>query len=127
MFGVSGVCNVLGAIRTARFLGLGPGDNVVTVATDGFDRYPSVLVDLAARTPPPGAETVGAIFRGKSRVLDVRPREQKERLFGYKQQTWSGFGYSQRYLDSMRSQAFWDAEYGRIPAIDEALQKRRSS
>jgi cysteine synthase len=126
MFGVSGVCNVLGAIRMARFLGLGPGDNVVTVATDGFDRYPSVLADLAARTPPPGAETVEAIFRGKSRVLDVRPHEQKERLFGYKQRTWSGFGYSQLFLDGMRSQTFWDAEYERIPAIDEKLQKRRA-
>jgi hypothetical protein len=59
-------------------------------------------------------------------VLEVRPREQKERLFGYKQQTWSGFGYSQLFLDGMRSQTFWDAEYERIPAIDQELQKRRA-
>ncbi|MCR4425363.1 MAG: pyridoxal-phosphate dependent enzyme, partial [Firmicutes bacterium] len=38
MFGVSGMCNIVGAIRMARYLRLGPGDNVVTIATDGFDR-----------------------------------------------------------------------------------------
>ena len=43
LLGVSGVCNILGAIRTARWLGLGKDDAVVTVATDGLDRYPSVL------------------------------------------------------------------------------------
>jgi cysteine synthase len=107
VFGISGVCNILGAIRTARFLGLGPGDNVVTVATDGFDRYPSVLANVA----PPAAETVEVVFRGQSKILDVRPPEQKERLFEMKRELWSGFGYSAQYLDSMRSQSFWDAEY----------------
>ncbi|MFN7133401.1 MAG: PLP-dependent cysteine synthase family protein, partial [Myxococcales bacterium] len=43
MFGMSGVCNVLGAIKTARALRLGRDETVFTVATDGFDRYPSVL------------------------------------------------------------------------------------
>jgi hypothetical protein len=38
---------------------------------------------------------------------------------------WSGFGYTQAYLDGMKSQSFWDAEYDRIPAIDEALRKQR--
>ena len=52
LFGVSGICNILGAIRMARFLNLGPDDNVVTIATDGFDRYPSVLADLERRRGP---------------------------------------------------------------------------
>ena len=49
IFGISGICNVLGAIRLARHLDLGPEDNVVTIATDGMDRYPSVLANLAKR------------------------------------------------------------------------------
>src|SRR5262245_1812390 len=40
LFGISGVCNVLASIKAARHCGLGPSDAVVTVATDGFDRYP---------------------------------------------------------------------------------------
>ncbi|HHY59719.1 MAG TPA: pyridoxal-phosphate dependent enzyme, partial [Clostridia bacterium] len=46
LFGVSGICNILGAIKMAKYLRLGPDDNVVTIATDSFDRYDSVLQDL---------------------------------------------------------------------------------
>ena len=41
-FGPSCICNIVGAIKTAKYLGLGPDDNVVTIATDSYDRYPSV-------------------------------------------------------------------------------------
>src|SRR5207237_1818458 len=41
-FGMSGICNVLGAIKTAKYYRLTADDLVVTVATDGFDRYPAV-------------------------------------------------------------------------------------
>ena len=45
-FGVSSICNILGAIKTAKAIKAGKGQNVVTVATDGFDRYPSVMERL---------------------------------------------------------------------------------
>jgi hypothetical protein len=68
---------------------------------------------------------VESIFRASSPILDVRPPEQKQRLFGLKQDVWTAFGYSPEYLHRMQSQSFWDAEYERIPAIDEALRRRR--
>ena len=132
LFGISSVCNMLGAIRMARFLRLGPQDNVVTIATDGFDRYPSVLADLEQRKAPVGPglfnDWFEAIFRGgdPGEILDVRPAEQKHRLFDYKQQTWTRFGYSLSYLDKMKSQSFWDAEAERIAAFDRALSRARS-
>ena len=55
-FGISGVCNVLAAIRAAEHYGLGPRQAVVTVATDGFDRYPSVLRRLDAEQGTMDAE-----------------------------------------------------------------------
>jgi len=131
VFGISGVCNVLGAIRLARHLGLGPADNVVTIATDGFDRYPSVLADLERRRGPLTDSTLSQwfdqIYRAGSPedVLDVRSCGEKERLFGYKEQVWSSFGYSRSYLDGMKSQVFWDAELEKISSIDEALLKTR--
>jgi cysteine synthase len=127
IFGVSGICNVLGAIRLARRLNLGPQDNVVTIATDGFDRYPSVLDDLERRSGVPLADWIEPIFRGGSadEILDVRPREQKERLFAQKEEVWTRFGYSRDYLDGMKSQTFWDAEYDKIGALDDALSARR--
>jgi len=131
LFGVSGICNILGAIRMARFLNLGPDDNVVTIATDGFDRYPSVLMDLERRRGPLPPSVLDArfeeVFRGggPEDILDVRPREQKDRLFGYKQEVWTNFGYSISYLEGMKSQSFWDEEFSKIAEIDLNLTEGR--
>jgi cysteine synthase len=131
LFGISGICNVLGAIRLAHHLNLGAADNVVTIATDGFDRYPSVLADLAERRGPLDAGKLGgwfeSVFRGGSEadILDVRPRAEKERLFAYKEEVWSGFGYSHAYLEQMKSQSFWDAQYASIEGIDRDLTAAR--
>ena len=131
LFGISGICNVLGAIRLAHHLNLGPEDNVVTIATDGFDRYPSVLADLAERRGPMDAAKLAgwfeSVFRGGSEVdiLDVRPRAEKERLFAYKEDIWSNFGYSHAYLEEMKSQSFWEAQFASIEGIDAALTAAR--
>ena len=123
MFGISTICNVLGAIRLARHLNLGSSDNVVTIATDGFDRYPSVLADLEKRRGTPDASSFEEVFRGGTpdEMLDVRGADEKQRLFRNKEQVWSGFHYSHDYLESMQSQGFWDAEFEKVEAIDRAL------
>jgi hypothetical protein len=132
VFGVSGICNLLGAIRLARYLDLGPDDNVVTIATDGFDRYPSVLADLEARVGPIDDSKRAGWFESLLRngawheILDVRPREEKERLFRYKEEFWMGFGYSRAYLDKMKSQSYWDTEFERTAEIDCQLIRKRS-
>jgi cysteine synthase len=130
-FGISSVCNILGAIKTAKLLDLGPHENVVTVATDGFDRYPSVMADLEKRRGPTNdvilAEWYEAIFRGATGAdtLDVRPATQKDRLFRQKRDVWTRFGYTDAYLEQMKAQAFWDAEYARIEPTDRALLAAR--
>ena len=132
VFGVSGICNVLGAMRFARHLHLGPDDNVVTIATDGFDRYPSVLADLAGRCQPiDRAKLCGwfeSVFRSVSPddILDVRETREKDRLFAYKEQVWSNFGYSHDYLARMQAQSFWDAQFAAIDKIDEKLKQTRN-
>jgi len=84
LFGISGVCNVRGAVRLAGYLGLGRGDNVVTIATDGFDRYPSVLANLEGRMSPLDDAKLSGWFKtiflpvGAPEILDVRPAEQKD-------------------------------------------------
>ena len=131
MLGVSGICNVLGAIRTTRFLKLGANENVVTIATDGFDRYPSVLNVMDKRLGPFTDRDCEHYFERCFRsletadFLDVRPQAQKDRLFGYKQSVWSAFGYSSDYLERMKSQDFWEAEFANIAQVDAALQKAR--
>jgi len=120
LFGVSGICNVLGSIKMAKFLGLGKDDNVVTIATDGFDRYPSVVAGVTGHS--------AEIFRSAdtSEILDVRPAAEKQRLFRQKEEVWTRFNYSVEFLEKMKSQSFWDDEYARIPEIDEAWRKLRA-
>jgi hypothetical protein len=131
VFGVSGLCNVLGAIRIARYLNLGASDNVVTIATDGFDRYPSVLSNLKQRRGPLDDFTLSnwleEVFRGgdPQDILDVRSRDQKHRLFEYKERIWIARGYPCFYLETMKSPSFWEEEFEKIEGIDRDLVSAR--
>ena len=130
-FGVSGICNILGAIKMAKYLHLGPEDNIVTVATDGYDRYDSVIKELEERY----LETEDFVLRrwfkdiflkmSTEDVLDVRHTEQKERLYKQKEMDWLKFGYSKAYLDEMKSMEFWDREYMKIDHYNQAIKKLR--
>ncbi|MDR3590077.1 MAG: pyridoxal-phosphate dependent enzyme [Negativicutes bacterium] len=131
-FGPSGIGNVLGAIKLAKFLRLGPGDNVVTVATDGFDRYQSVLEELDCRyleTAPFVLDRwANDIFLGAKddAVYDFRRPSVKEQLFRQKESDWLKFGYSQQFLDSMRDQSFWENEYAKVPHYNKKIAEMRS-
>src|ERR1035441_6825334 len=119
-FGPSGICNVLGAIKLAKHLRLGPGDNVVTIATDGFDRYNSVLEEMNSRyldlAPAVLERWTRDIFLDATddHVFDFRRPAVKELLFQQKERDWVKFGYSREFLDTMRSQGFWDAQYAKV-------------
>ena len=131
LFGVSGICNIIGAIKMAKYLKLGPNDNVVTIATDGFDRYETVLEDLEKRY----LETEDFVLRRwfkdvflKASVCDIadyRYSEQKDKLFKQKESDWLKFGYSKDYLDAMKDMKFWDDEYHKIHHYDELIRKLR--
>jgi len=131
LFGVSGICNILGAIKMAHYLKLGPDDNVVTIATDGFDRYPSVLEDLQRRY----LETENFVLKRWARdiflnadanyVYDYRSVKSKEKLFLQKEKDWLPFGYSEEYLESMRSPEFWESEFAKVASYDEKIKAMR--
>lgn len=131
LFGVSGVCNILGAIKMAKYLRLGPDDNVVTIATDGYDRYDSVIQELEERY----LETSKNVLRrwkkdifteaDEKYIYDFRSAERKQQLFDQKEKDWLPFGYQKEYLDSMKSMSFWDDQYNKIPEIDEKIKTMR--
>ncbi len=131
LFGVSGLCNILGAIKMAKYLRLGPDDNVVTIATDGFDRYNSVLDDLDNRY----LETSDFVLERWAReifhdasddnVFDYRRKDRKALLFQQKERDWLPFGYKQNYLNAMRWPSFWEDEYNKIEAYDEKIRAMR--
>ncbi len=131
-FGPSCVCNVIGAIKTAKYLGLGPEDNVVTIATDSYDRYPSVSQALYQRNGgQPNDDQLElwakSVFLGASmgEIVDLHQPGQHERLHQMKADLWTRFGYSEEYIRRMADQAFWDAEYAKIKEIDPLIAETR--
>lgn len=131
LFGVSGICNIIGAIKMAKYLRLGPDDNVVTIATDSFDRYDSVIQNLKSReleiTDHVMDRWFDDVFMGAdtSRILDTREEEAKDKLFAQKERDWLKFGYTKDYLDSMKKPEFWESEYSKIKEYDKKILDMR--
>jgi cysteine synthase A len=131
LFGVSGVCNILGAIKMAKYLHLGPDDNVVTIATDGMDRYNSVLDELSKRTLEIEDFVLERwhkdifIEADERHIYDFRKGEVKERLYRQKEKDWLPFGYSPEYLDAMKSMDFWEKEYVKYKGYDKKIVQLR--
>jgi hypothetical protein len=45
----------------------------------------------------------------------------KERLFKQKEHDWLKFGYTKDFLNSMRSQEFWDAQYVKVREYNQKI------
>ncbi len=130
IFGISGIANILAAIETARYWELGPDDVVFTVATDGFDRYPSVIQRLEEREGPLNAEKA-------RRYLDyfrvgVNPwflegtMENRRRWHNQKYFTWvEQQGKTVEELRALWSPSFWKDQAAVIPELDSATLKLR--
>jgi hypothetical protein len=129
-FGISGVCNVLASIEAARHYGLGPETAVFTVATDGFDRYPSVLRRLDDERGPMTRDEARrrlSLLRGPGGgfVLDGTP-EVRRRWHNQKYFTW--VEQQGRSVDELRAQedpAFWIEQQERAAEIDRGIRERR--
>ena len=52
-------------------------------------------------------------------------RTRKEQLFQQKEQDWLPFGYTQEYLDAMRSPEFWENEYRKVADYDQKIKAMR--
>ncbi len=129
--GVSGLCNLLGAIKTAKALELGRDDLIVTIATDGFDRYPSVLRDLDERVGPQTRDVALARLEALQSVgtdwVQQGNAYHRERWHNQKYFTW--VEQQQRTiadLEALKDQAFWDAQAARIPEIDAQILAARA-
>ena len=130
-FGISSVCNIIGAIKAAKVLKLGKGKNVVTFATDGFDRYPSVMRRLdrtAGKMTRDEAKRRLDIFRAadfKDWVQEGTPY-QRQRWHNQKYYTW--VEQQGKKIDELRALAtpeFWLKEQAKIAGIDKKLQEAR--
>ena len=129
-FGISSVCNLLASIKTVRALGLGRDDLVVTVATDGFDRYPSVIERLERERGPMDRDEALRRLEGLRRqdtswTLEgsraVRRRWHNQKYFTWVEQQ----GKTVEALRAQEDPGFWAEQRARLDAIDARQRELR--
>lgn len=130
-FGISSVCNIIGAIKTAKVIKAGKGQNIVTFATDGFDRYPSVMRRLdktAGKMTKDEARRRLDIFRKAdvSEWVQEGTKFHRQRWHNQKYYTWvEQQGKAIDELRALASPDFWLKEQARTADIDKQLAKAR--
>ncbi|TNF71985.1 MAG: pyridoxal-phosphate dependent enzyme, partial [Acidobacteria bacterium] len=113
--GLSSLCNLLAAIKTARYFELGDHDVVLTVATDGAELYASELDKILARDFSAGfdeidaAEAFGRDLAGTSTDhLQELTHTDRRRIFNLGYYTWvEQQGVSLEDFEVRRQQSFW--------------------
>ena len=130
-FGISGICNLLGAIKTAKHYRLGKDDVVVTVATDSIERYRSTMDDMTARfgalDQAESHRRLDGILRGqKSDWIQEGTQAVRERWHNLKYFTWvEQQGKTVEELDALRDPEFWVEQQAKVPAVDRRILEVR--
>ena len=133
LFGISGICNIFGAIKTARHYGLGKDDLVITIATDALDRYYSVMDQIrASHGKLDEARAVGRIerlFHGlRDDWVQLGTPMNRQRWHNLKYYTWvEQQGKSVEELDLQHDPDWWVKEQERVLEIDQALIENRDT
>ena len=130
-FGLSSVCNILAAVKVAKYLRLGPDDVVLTVATDGAAMYGSERERVTARDFPAGfgvldaAEVFGRwmLGLGTDDLLETRLAD-RTRIFNLGYYTWvEQQGISLADFEARRDQRFWVGLRDLLPAWDAMIEE----
>jgi cysteine synthase A len=126
-FGISSVCNVLGAIKTAKFYNFGPDDVIVTICTDAIDRYYSVM-DWLEKTEGKMDEAMAtgrmmSTFLGQKLdyilegSLDARTRWHNLKYYTWVEQQ----GKTVEELDAQREPGWWHEHQELVQEIDRRI------
>jgi cysteine synthase len=129
--GISGLANIVAAIKLAKHLDYGPNDVVMTVATDSAALYVSERQTYLARRYPDGFDDVnaGEIFgRHMEGIADDHVMElrhiDRSRIFNLGYYTWVEQQHiSVEDFDRRKSQDFWHSLFDSIPAWDRLIQE----
>jgi hypothetical protein len=128
--GFSGICNMLSAIKAAKYMDLDEEDVIVTVATDGAEMYTSELDKISGRDYRQGFDEVraGEVFgehlagAATDNLLELT-RAGRERIFNLGYFTWvEQQGVSIEDFSVRKDQRFWHSLRDLIPAWDARIE-----
>jgi cysteine synthase len=132
--GLSSICNVVAAIKTARALNLGEDDVILTVATDGAALYGSerrkaIRKHFGGRfDAKAAAETFGQHLLGATtdHVLELT-QVDRTRIFNLGYFTWvEQQGVSLADFEARRAQSFWRGLRDQLPVWDALIAEFNS-
>lgn len=132
LFGISGICNILGAIKTAKFYGMNSRDTIVTIATDALDRYYSVMAEMTktyGAMDEAEATARAHIFLDqktdwiKEGTVDARKQWHNLKYFSWVEQ----LGKTVEELNAQLDPEWWVHEQNRVAEIDERLAQSRKA
>ena len=128
--GFSSICNVLAAIKTAKAMGYGPDDVVVTVATDGAAMYPSERAKTIASRFGGDFDSVsaGEVFGEHlanvttDATIDCTAKD-RSRIFNLGYYTWvEQQGTPFDLFEARRHQEFWRGLRRYLPVWDDMVR-----
>jgi cysteine synthase len=129
--GISGLANIVAAIKVAKHLDLDADDVIMTVATDSASLYASERQNFLKRRYPDGFDEVnaGEIFsRHLEGVVDDHVLElthlDRKRIFNLGYFTWvEQQGVAMSDFDRRKDQRFWRNLVDSIPAWDRMIRE----
>ncbi len=130
-FGISGIANIIGSIKMAKYYGFKEGDNIITIATDAIDRYWSVMKQLDEQygkmDKAEAKSRLERIFLGQelSGIFE-EDKWTKERWHNLKYYTWvEQQGKTVEELNAQREQDYWIEKQKEIEKIEKLLEEYR--
>jgi cysteine synthase A len=133
-FGFSSICNILAAIKIAKYRRLGTNDLVVTVATDGAELYASETEKILENRFCGRFDTVSAAEVFAEHLLGCKTDHlleltqiDRERLFNLGYFTWvEQQGISFDDFIARRDESFWLRLHELIPVWDVMIEEFNS-
>ncbi len=127
LLGISSICNLLAAIKTARYYELDENDVILTSLTDSVELYETRLHEMTAQYGAYTARQAAADFErflmgATTDHLQELRFEDRKRIHNLKYFTWvEQQGKAAEELDELWSPAFWEDLAARIPEWDEKI------
>ena len=131
LLGLSSICNILAAIKTAKYFELGENDVIITVATDPAFMYNSEIPKIQKKyfNNHELQEHVAAeIFGQHLKAINIDhyqelSRIDKERIFNLGYYTWvEQQGVDLKDFNLRKEQSFWKDLKKYIPIWDNMIQ-----
>jgi cysteine synthase len=130
-FGISGIANVIGAIKTAKYYKMKSDENIFVIATDSISRYGSVMKQMESQ--------FGKLDRteAKSRTERIFHYQEPSGFFEgdkYNRERWHNLKYftwveqqgkTVEELNAQKDQAYWIKQQNKVAEMDELIKQYR--